>query len=138
MSGTNPIANYEDIIDSRDVIARIAYLETFEGIEDPVNYDLEDERWELEALRKLAKDGESAASDWQYGATLVRDSYFEDYAEKLANNSGAIDKSAGWPLCHIDWEAAADALRMEYEEIDFDGVTYWVWSEIKQQMEARP
>lgn len=81
---------------------------------------------ELATLRKLAEDGANYADDWEYGVTLIRDSYFQEYAEELADDIGAIDKKAGWPLNCIDWEAAADQLKMDYTAIEFDGVTYWV------------
>lgn len=67
-------------------------------------------------------------SDWKYGEALIRDSYFATYAEELASDIGAIDRNAKWPLSHIDWEAAADELKMDYTAIDFDGVEYWIRS----------
>jgi hypothetical protein len=127
---TREISNYDDVIDSRDVIERIAELagrwtarangdETVEPLDD-------DERAELDTLSALAEEAEGYADDWQYGATLIRDSYFVDYAEQLAEDIGAIDREAAWPARHIDWEAAADDLQTDYTDVDFDGVTYWV------------
>ena len=113
---TSQITNMQDVIDSRDVIARIAELE--ETDRDEFDTD------ELEGLRKLASEGEGVA-DWTYGVALINDSYFEDYAREFAEDIGAVNPDAGWPASYIDWEAAADALRMDYTSIDFDGVTYW-------------
>jgi antirestriction protein len=48
------------------------------------------------------------------------------YAQDFAEDIGAIDRNAGWPLGCIDWEAAADELKSDYSSIEFDGVTYWV------------
>jgi hypothetical protein len=59
-------------------------------------------------------------------AALIRDSYFEDYARQLAEDIGAIDSKASWPNNHIDWEDATDALKQDYTEVDFDGVSYWI------------
>jgi hypothetical protein len=116
------ISNSEDIIDSRDIIARIDELtELLEGA-DPEDYS--DEREELAALQALSDDARS--DDWRYGATLIRDSYFQEYAEQLADDIGAIDRNASWPLNFINWEAAADALKADYTSVEFDGVTYWV------------
>lgn len=115
------ISNYDDIIDSREIIERIAEIEA-DGDRT------EDDDQELATLRALAEEGESMA-DWQYGATLIRDSYFVQYAQELADDLGIINSNATagqWPLYHIDWEAAADELKQDYTEIDFDGVTYWV------------
>jgi hypothetical protein len=119
MTGTTPIDNTEDLIDSRAIIARIAYLDDEEELDD-------DERDELEALRALAEEAEGYCPDWPYGATLILDSYFEEYAEQFADDIGAIDRDASWPLSCIDWERAARELQMDYTSIDFGGVTYWV------------
>ncbi len=122
MADTDPITNDQDYIDSRDVIARIDYLEGQEELD-------EDEREELTKLGELTEEA-GGASDWQYGEQLIRDSYFEDYAEEMADGIGAVptapDGSVQWPLMHIDWKAAAESLQMDYTEIDFDGVTYWI------------
>jgi antirestriction protein len=111
------VSNADDIIDSRDVIERI---EELEAIEEPND----EEKEELAALLALAEEGEGLA-DWQYGETLIRNSYFETYAEELAEDIGAIGKDTQWPLSFIDWEAAANALKQDYTAIEFDGVTYW-------------
>lgn len=116
--------NSDDIIDSREVNRAIEELET-ELEEDP---DDEDVQEELTALRDLRDEGESATSEWDDGATLIRDSYFKDYAMELADDIGAIDKNAGWPLNCIDWDQAARDLQMDYTSIEFDGVDYWVRS----------
>ena len=72
---------------------------------------LEDEAEELAALKALAEEGENSAGDWEHGATLIREDYFETYAQELAEDIGAVPKDLSWPACHIDWEAAADALK---------------------------
>ena len=82
---------------------------------------------ELATLKALA-DEAGSSPDWTYGETLIRDSYFEEYAEQLADDIGAIDRNANWPVNCIDWEQAADALKQDYFSVDFDGVDYWVRS----------
>jgi antirestriction protein len=109
-------SNTDDVIDSRDVIERIAELE----LESAGRYY--DAR--LRILRELAAEGEQLA-DWEYGETLIRDSYFTEYARELAEDIGAVSSDASWPLYCIDWERAARELRMDYTSVDFDGVTYW-------------
>lgn len=133
---TTEITNSEDIIDSRDVIARIADLEGCdcgsdredgEGCDDtdcPTCY--EDVREELTALKELAGQASGYAADWQYGEALIRDSYFQTYAMELADDIGAVDTNAGWPMSCIDWEQAARELQMDYTSVEFDGVTYWI------------
>lgn len=115
------VDNTEDILDSRDIIERIEELENDEDRDECDNL-------ELEQLRKLAEEGENYASDWKYGATLIRDSYFENYAQELAEDCGMIPRDLAWPCSCIDWEQAARELKMDYTSIDFDGVEYWVRS----------
>lgn len=95
-------------------------------------YDIEiwndDYKEELDNLKKLAEECEGYSSDWKYGETLIRDSYFVEYAEQLADDIGAIDNNAKWPLNHIDWEAAAEELQYDYTMIDYDGINYWIRS----------
>ena len=120
MARTTEITNSDDIIDSRDVIARIDELEGMDERDD-------DEDAELAALKALAEEGE-ASPDWTYGETLIRESYFQEYAQQLAEDIGAIDPKATWPMNCIDWEQAAKELRYDYTTIDFDGVEYLIRS----------
>jgi len=113
-----------DVIDSRDVIARIEELENDRNDENAGL--LEREVAELEALTALADEASDYTDEWQDGAVLIRDSYFEDYAQELAESIGAIDSTATWPNNCIDWERATRELQMDYTEVDFDGVTYWI------------
>ena len=118
---SNTISNSDDIIDSRDVIARLEELdETDDNGRDQSDTD------EYKALRALADEAEGYAPDWKHGATLIRDSYFKDYAQQLADDIGAIDSQAQWPMSCIDWKQAARELQTDYTRVDFDGVSYWV------------
>lgn len=112
----NTISNTDDVIDSRDVIARIEELEEYQD---------RDEQEELAALKALASQCEGYG-DWQYGETLIRGTYFTEYAQQLADDIGAIDRDAKWPQSCIDWEQAADELKADYMAVDFDGVEYWL------------
>jgi len=88
----------------------------------------EDQGGALKALRDLEGEAEGY-SDWRHGATLIRDSYFEDYARQTAEDiHGRGVADASWPFDCIDWEKAADALKQDYTCVDFDGVEYWVRS----------
>jgi hypothetical protein len=82
----------------------------------------------LKALQALADEASGYAPDWQYGEALIRDSYFTEYAQELAEDIGAVNCDASWPNQYIDWERAADALKADYTSVDFDGVDYWVRS----------
>lgn len=166
---TAEITNSEDVIDSRDVIARIAELEreqrdlagavenaqaaldafesagaTYEG-ELPIQLHVvnlndavtdakaELESWgldyanELECLKELVEACQNHG-DWEYGATLIRDSYFEDYARETAKDIGAITDDEQWPATCIDWERATVALQQDYSRVNFGGEDYWIRS----------
>lgn len=135
------ISNSDDVIDSRDVIERIEELRaeleewhdeqettlSFEfALQDEANFpEHNDEYRELRALESLAKEAEGYAADWKYGETLVRDSYFEDYARELLEDCGDIPKNLPHYI-EIDWAATASNIRADYTSVDFDGVTYWI------------
>lgn len=106
-----------EIMDSRDLEERLTDL-----IDAGVGQDLDDIRERAE-LRKLR--AETEGEGWEYGIVFVRDNYFEDYARELAEDVGAVDRNLGWPACHIDWEAAAESLKMDYSEVEIDGATYY-------------
>lgn len=86
-----------------------------------------DEATEYKALKELEEQAEGY-SDWKYGATLIRESYFTDYAQQLAEDIGAVNADATWPNNCIDWDQAARELEQDYTQVDFDGVTYLVRS----------
>lgn len=112
----------DDVIDSRDLLERLDTLD--EGWEAGLLTD--DEADERRALTELKAETEGYAGDnWRDGVTFIADLYFEQYAEELADDIGAIDKGARWPVNHIDWKAAADDLRQDYTECEIYGVSYW-------------
>lgn len=80
---------------------------------------------ELKALQALAQEGEDCAADWIHGTTLIRESYFTDYCEELVSDIGDMPRNIPSYIV-IDWEATAHNIRVDYTEIDFDGVTYLV------------
>lgn len=132
------ISNTDDVIDSRCVIERIEELEAErEALRDAIAEDASEANMkaldlfeatdgsELDALKAFAEEAEGYAPDWRYGAALVRDSYFEDYARELLEDCGDIPRNLPHYI-EIDWEATARNIRMDYTEVDFDGVSYWV------------
>lgn len=112
-------ANY---IDSRDIIEALAAWE--EMLEEEGTLD-EADMERLELLRHIDEEGGDNIPDWEYGETLIRDSAFIEYAQELAEDIGAVDPTAPWPLYCIDWERAARGLKADYTVIDIDGVAYW-------------
>ena len=90
-------------------------------------HDMYAEANEYRLLCELRDDCEGCG-DWKYGEILVRDSYFTDYAQQLAEDIGAVDANATWPNNCIDWERAARELKMDYTSVSFGGVEYWLRS----------
>ena len=167
MKGADEISNTANVIDSRDIIARIEYLEserepltdavdqaqealndldgndfdevsTFEEAEQEAkdalkaayanvkDWDESDEGQELAKLKAFAEEAEGYAEDWRYGATMIHEDYFEDYARDLAAEGDYDMKNEQWPYTCIDWAKAAEELQQDYTSVDFDGETYWV------------
>jgi hypothetical protein len=122
---TREISNSDDVIDSRDVIARIAELEDIVPPAEEDDGTFNDERAELAALKALADEAEGYAPDWQYGETLIRRSYFVEYVEELCEDCGYLPKDLpSWIV--IDWDATARNVEVDYTSVDFDGVEYLV------------
>jgi hypothetical protein len=120
------ISNDDEVIDTRDIIDRIAELEAQRDDEDvPQGERLTDEeRDELQALTTLAESAEGYLPDWKYGETLVRDDYFTKYTKELLKECGYIpDDFPDW--IEVDWEKTAENVQADYTELDFAGVTYW-------------
>lgn len=116
---------FDDVIDSRDVIARIEALE--ERLADTLTAPQRCiAKAELAHFSNLAKQGADYSPDWDHGATLVRDSYFTEYAKELADDCGMVDPRAAWPMTCIDWEKAARELQQDYTSVQFADVTYWI------------
>ena len=155
----NAPTNHDEVIDSRDVIARIEELTderrslvdaveeaeetladaddtTADFVKEEAEEQLADDRaalaeWdtdnaeELKALTALAEEAEDSP-DWKYGETLIRRSYFETYAQELAEDCGMLENANSWPLTCIDWGQAARELEQDYMSVDFDGVEYLI------------
>lgn len=148
----NEPTNSDDILDSRDIIARIDELEsdretltdTIEELKEMPVEDREEDydetlaaahldltEWdddngdELKALKALADEGENCADDWMHGATLIREDYFVDYCRDLVSDIGDMPRNIPSYIV-IDWDATADNLRADYSEVDFDGETYLI------------
>lgn len=116
------ISEHDDVIDSRDVIARFGELSDRDLY--PLGTFTQDETDEYIALRDLIEDGQE--DEWRYGVTLIRDSYWVQYAQEYAEETGAFSSTTTWPFTCIDWEEAASDLQQDYSPVTFAGVTYWV------------
>lgn len=133
----------DDIIDSRDIIARMEELESEIGdletdLEDLTNEhdNLDAIQGEIAALQDEIDDLEDelemwklfegvGVADWLHGEAFINEDYFPKYAMQLADDIGAVNTDAGWPNNHIDWDAAADDLKQDYTEVEVEDYTYW-------------
>ena len=79
------------------------------------------------ASRPSGIEEAEGSPDWTFGETLIRGSYFQDYAQEIATDCGLIT-SEDWPMHCIDWEQAAGELQIDYTEVEFAGIEYWIRS----------
>lgn len=107
----------DEYFDSREVIEAIDDLESDE------EWTIDERNQHRELVRFRDEEGKQF-SDWQYGVTFIRLDGFEDYAKEYAEDIGAISRDPQWPLQHIDWTAAAEALAEDYTEVTLHGVEY--------------
>lgn len=110
-----------------DVVSVEELIELFEALEDSEDPD---ELAELAEISLILDELKGYGGDVQfngdwYPQSLIADSAFEDHARELAEDIGAIDRNAAWPLNHIDWKSAAEALQDDYSLVTIDGVDYW-------------
>jgi hypothetical protein len=127
------IDNTDDILDSRDIIARIEEL-TDERDSFAPDLDATPADWaavnpedaeELATLTALAEEAEGYAPDWTHGETLIRDSYFTEYAMGLLADCGDLPRELPHYIV-IDEEATARNIRMDYTAVEFGDITYWI------------
>lgn len=128
----------KDITDSRDISARLTELQeerdilVMEMADDGKVAENNLESWddenkeELDALIELCDDCSEKNADWGYGTCIIHDDYFIQYAKDLASDINGFQHQ--WPCNHIDWDAAAEALKDDYSEVEYDGDTYFVRS----------
>jgi len=116
---TYPISPYADTLYSLDIIHRIKELQTIDSDERTSN-----EERELTALMLL----EEACGDsplWNYGAELVRESYFPVYTRRLVSlHHGDFGR---WFDDCIDWGAVMRKLKQhKYKLVEFMGQAFWI------------
>lgn len=131
-------SNSDDMIDVRDITARIEELEDeqndFEHDDDGNRTEADwadanpDDAAELATLASLMSDlaGYGGDVQWRgawYPAVLIAESHFADYCQELVED--IHDMPDGMPsYLVINWKATADNLRIDYSEVEFDGETF--------------
>lgn len=103
--------NMDDFIDTTDILA---------ALEKPWLLSNED----LSRLERLHEQAVDYVTDYNYGATLIRDTAFKDYTIELANDI-CTQEFHSWPFNCIDWDFAAEELKYDYVEVDFGGISYY-------------
>jgi hypothetical protein len=120
----NTLSNRSDVIDSRDVIERIEVLRSErEDVGDMWETNEPEDASELAALESLQAEAEDYATDWPYGATLIRRSYFTEAMDELVADCYEMPKDLpSWMTIALDY----GALEQDYTSVDFDGVEYLI------------
>lgn len=135
-----------DIFDSRDAVKRLeiyraAVIQIGIPDDEADSFD-QGEKWPASApddltaeeseiveeflkVRSLCDEGENYSEDWSFGATVIAESYFTEYAEDLCKDIGDVPDDIPGYLA-IDWEKTAENLKVDYTEIEYDGDTYLV------------
>lgn len=151
-------SNQSDVIDSRDIIARIEELtcelqvvhsELWENSQSVIeedfdfwlsktikdeDHELHDQAVELDSLKSLASECEDYSADWQHGETLVNRDYWIQYTKELIKDcySDLIDQDTNntWPYncVTIDYDKAADELEHDYTTVDYCGQEFLIRS----------
>jgi hypothetical protein len=131
-----------DIIDVRDIIARVEELENErddymvpnrDGYMTMIGADWAAdnaaEAAELAQLHAIMDElkgyggDEQWRGDW-YPVTLVDDAYFVDYARELVIDCGGLPRDVPeW--IEIDWRATARNIQTDYSSVEINGRTYW-------------
>ena len=135
------VGNNENVLDSRNIQERIDELEKEieyeraeneeeegESKEDKKEEETEEkspEQEELAILLAFKEEVEQCNSEWDFGCTLIRESYFEEFCQQELEDLGTIPKDISWYIV-IDWEATAKNMEQDYSEVSFDGVAYLV------------
>lgn len=85
---------------------------------------------EYKLLESIVEQG-NGCSDWSYGQSLIKDSYFEEHTQELIDDCYDLPaefSSGEWPYRHmsLDITGAAEELKQDYTEIEADGETYYI------------
>ena len=102
-----------DILDSRDLLDELKTL------------DKEDDLDRIAEIEELIE--EVGEDNFDMGVAFIRENYWVQYCEDMAYDCGYLDRSPDYNPLHnyIDWQGWADAVAMDYSQIDFDGDTYY-------------
>ena len=83
------------------------------------------EEWTL--IRYVFIDNMSDFYEWDDGVVFLRNSYMdEDWVEQEMEDLGYLSRDLPYLIRNnINFTGILEDLRNDYNELDFDGVTYW-------------
>lgn len=112
-----------DIIYTCDLQDRLEEIEYDLETLDPSPTERTDLECEAHAIRevKVMVDGYSDDT-FQSGVQLIAEQDFPEYIQELLEDIGDVPKLPSY--VEVDWEATAENLRIDYTEVEFEGVTY--------------
>ena len=100
-------------------------LEKLASEHDDLKTRADDDRARLAELDELVKDlGDDLSDADRKGYYFIQEKDFEDHAREMAEDCESRKLFDRWPMTCIDWSAAADQLRADYNTIDFEGREY--------------
>ncbi len=124
MTTTTTLDLAADIIDVRDIIARV---EELEPQVDTIGEGEHIAEWNIltRLLYELKGYGgdEQWRGDW-YPVTLIDDAYFVDYVQDMLADCGEVPRDLPHYI-EIDWRATARNVQTDYSSVEIDGRTYW-------------
>lgn len=140
----------ERVIDSRDLLARYDALnEERDALIDAVtDAQKTNDPTKIAAAEEALEDWRTSANGGEWkdlqtvidaigahpidsrhafvaGEILIRDDYFEKYAQELAEEMGLLEHCDQWPARCIDWAQAAEELKVNYVSVEIESETYW-------------
>lgn len=104
------------------------FIEDFLDNEEHSSQEEADEAWlgtdewdELDSLQSFAAEIENYVDESE---TLIHEDSFKEHAQQLADDIHDMNDNC-WPFTCIDWDQAADELKMDYSSAELDGETYY-------------
>ena len=107
----SPLGN--ELIDSRDILDRIAYLKSESELDD-------EDKDELKSYQDLRK--EIGKEYFDMGVTFIKDTYFSQAMRDEFLEFNQIDEALE---CYIDFDAYENNCMYEYTETDIGNYSYY-------------
>ncbi len=119
---THTISKGQDVVDSRDIIARIKELEEERAalVDDIIVADVAADPY----MKALAEECEGCG-DWEHGATLIHESHWVEYVEDLVIDISDLPKNFATYIV-IDWQATADNIAHDYSKVSWGEDRYYI------------